>query len=1050
VTPVDFTHLNCHSYYSFLSGTASIAELIEEARRSGMKSLALTDTGGMYGAVEFYKAAKEAEIKPIIGAEIKADTQRVLLLAINREGFASISALVSRQQLEDGFSFNDSLRALASSRDAENIAFLADNAPLLKFIKESGARRICAEIVRAGKGGSSNETALIAAAKRMRIPLVATNNVHFIRSEDHGVHRALRAIGLRTSLSALKPADTVHHEHRFKTSVEMTCLFHDLPEALKNTSVLASECNVEFELGRPVFPLFEVPESETHYSYLCKLCFEGAARLYKPLTRTVMKRLSYELEVIDKLGFSPYFLIVWDIVRFARENCIPSVGRGSAADSIISYVLGITPVDPIKYNLYFERFLNLERADPPDIDIDFCWRRRQKVLRYVYEKYGYDKVAMIGTYYRFSFRAAIREIARVMGVPEGKISAFTKRLPYFSVRSVEEAVRVIPECRDLPLNEEPYRSVLAIAEKIQDFPRHMSTHPGGIVVAPRPITWYVPLQQGGSGLAITQYDMHGVEDTGLVKIDLLGQRGLTVVQDTVEAVKENYGIDIDFEKINPTKDLPTRNLIRRGDTLGCFYIESPAMRALEKKLRTDNYELMVAASSIIRPGVADSGMLDLYVRYHNKAEEVRYQHPLMKELLGDTYGIMIYQEDVIKVAHHIAGFTFGEADLLRRGMTKKRHWTNLNEYRSRFIRGAANRGIPEETAEQIWKQIESFSGYSFCKAHSAAYSVISFRSAYLRCHYPAEFMAAVLTNGGGFYSRPAYLEEARRMGLKIIPPHVNESEEHYTGRGRELRVALAQIKNLSRGAIRSALKSRSERGKFSSIEDFIIGTGVTRTDAEILVKAGALDNLGLNRSQLLWVLDAEYESIIGEYKARQGAQEATLFDNTFTFNARKPPALPDHSPDEKLRLEMEHLDMAVTAHPLTLFKEQITRIPHVFSPALPRFKGKTVTVIGWMVATKRAVTGKGEFMKFLTAEDEKGLVEAVIFPAVYRKYGHLLVTRGPFAITGKVDEEFGNLTLTVSKLELISYKPGIKFNNLYERADTQAFSDFSPILEGSL
>jgi DNA-directed DNA polymerase III PolC len=1043
---MDFTHLNCHSYYSFLSGTASVAELVDEARHAGMKSLALTDTGGMYGAVEFYKAAKEAEIKPIIGAEIESGGNRVLLLALNRDGFASISALVSRQQLEEDFSFKDSIGALAESREAANIAFLADSAPLLKFIREAGAPRFYAEIVRTGKGGSSKEAALIAAARRMRIPLVATNNVHFIRSGDHAVHRVLRAIGLRTSLSALKPADTVHHEHRFKTGGEMTCLFHDLPEALKNVAALARECNVEFDLGKPVFPLFDVPEGETHYSYLCKLCFEGAARLYKPLTRTVMKRLSYELEVIDKLGFSPYFLIVWDIVRFARENRIPSVGRGSAADSIISYVLGITPVDPIKYNLYFERFLNLERADPPDIDIDFCWRRRRKVLRYVYEKYGYDKVAMIGTYYRFSFRSAIREIARVMGVPEGKISAFTKRLPYFSVRSVEEAVRVIPECRDLPLNEEPYRSVLAIAEKIQDFPRHMSTHPGGIVVSPRPITWHVPLQKGGNGLAITQYDMHGVEDTGLVKIDLLGQRGLTVVQDTVEAVKANYGIDIDFEKIDPAKDLPTRSLIRRGDTLGCFYIESPAMRALEKKLRTDNFELMVAASSIVRPGVADSGMLDLYVRYHNRAEDVHYQHPLMKELLADTYGIMIYQEDVIKVAHHVAGFTFGEADLLRRGMTKKRHWTNLNEYRSRFIRGAANKGVPEETAEQIWKQIESFSGYSFCKAHSAAYSVISFRSAYLRCHYPAEFMAAVLTNGGGFYSRPAYLEEARRMGLKIIPPHVNECEEHYAGRGRELRVALAQIKNLSRHAIEATISSRREAGPFASFEEYLLRTGATRTDAQILVKAGALDGLGLNRSQLLWTLDAVYGDIIAEREARKDSHNASLFDGASVFQSARPPALPDHSPDEKLRLEMEYLDMAVTAHPLTLFTKQIRKIPRVLSTALPRHTGKSVTVAGWMVATKRTVTAKGEFMKFLTAEDEKGLMEIVIFPAVYRKYGHLLVTRGPFAITGRVDEEFGNITITASKLELIPYKSGIKLNNLYERSGSQS-SDFASAVD---
>ncbi len=1014
---MEFAHLNCHSYYSLLSGVASVSDLVREAKENGMKTLALTDTNGMYGAVEFYKAAREAGIKPVIGAEIVHDGDSLRLLAVNRTGFAAISWLVSEKNMNKSFSLFDSISKIISAGKSGSVVLMTDNLSTLRKLKRLEPEKLYAEITR-DERSLTTEKKLLNFAREEKIPPVATNNVHFIRQKDWALHRILRAVSRRTTLSRLPSSEVVPNECYFKTSGEMVCLFHNLPDAISNAAKLADECNVELQIGKPVFPEFAIPEGETNYSYLCKICFEGAARFYKPLTRKVIKRLSYELEVIDKLGFSPYFLIVWDIVRFARENRIPLVGRGSAADSLVSYVLGITPVDPIAHNLYFERFLNLERSDPPDIDIDFCWRRRVKVLRYVYEKYGYNKVAMIGTYYRFSFRSAIREVARVMGVPESKISSFTKRLPYFSVRSIEEAVKVIPECRNLPLDEEPYRSILSIAERMQDFPRHMSTHPGGIVISPRPVTWYAPLQPGGRGLAITQYDMHSVEDIGLVKIDLLGQRGLTVVQDTVEAVEENYGIQIDFENINPTENKRTRALISRGDTLGCFYIESPAMRSLEKKLNVENYELLVAASSIIRPGVSDSGMMDLFIKYHASQKDAQYTHPMMKKLLSDTYGIMIYQEDVIKVAHHIAGFTFGEADLLRRGMTKKRHWTDIREYHTRFIKGATNKGMDEESAESIWKQIESFSGYSFCKAHSAAYAVISFRSAYLRAHYPAEFMAAVLTNGGGFYHRSVYLEEARRMGLNIHPPLVNESEDIYTGKDGEIRVGLMQIKNLSHSSISSILRERAKDGKFTSLENLLMRTGISITDAQILIRSGALDDLPLNRPQLMWLLDASYNAV---RKARAEAEDinGNLFENTEPLPHYSPPELNDYSWQKKLKLEMEYLEMAVSSHPLILYKDAINSTPHVRSTDLKKYSGKTVRVIGWMVTTKRTVTASGDYMKFLTVEDLSGMMEVVLFPRAYKQYGHLLINRGPFLITGKVENELGNITITGTKIELL-------------------------------
>ena len=559
---------------------------------------------------------------------------------------------------------------------------------------------------------------------------------------------------------------------------------------------------------------------------------------------------------------------------------------------------------------------------------------------------------------------------------------------------------------------------MRMAAEIEGYPRHLSIHCGGIVISPFSLTDLVPLERSSNGLVITQYDMYPLEDLGLVKIDLLGQRGLSVVADTVEAARENYGEEVDFSRFDPEEDGKTQELVRRGETLGCFYIESPAMRSLLKKLRVDSFLLLVAASSIIRPGVSNSGMMRKFIDRHNGKEEVRYLHPRLEDLLKETYGIMIYQEDVIKVAHHLAGMDLAEADALRRCMSKKRNWEAMEKYRGRFIRGCRENGVSPEVADALWEQIECFAGYAFCKAHSASFARISYQAAYLKAHYPAEFMASVLTNQGGFYATSVYLEEARRMGLRPLLPHIHRSREGYTaekvsscwedGNRRDgIRVGLMQIKHLGRDTVRSILKHRSRGGLFLSFQDVCSRAGASFREIETLVRCGALDCLGANRPELLWKL-----GLLRRHK------EKVEGDALFSREPDAPP-LPDYSPLEKLKAETEILELAVSAPPLGFFRKQLNALGAVPSDALCEYAGRHVRVAGRVVTSKRTQTKQGETMKFLTLEDLHGLMEVTLFPGVYRRYGHLLPAELPLVVEGKVEEDCGSLSITASKLALM-------------------------------
>ncbi len=945
------------------------------------------------------------------GADPKTNA-RAIILAKNLEGFGEICRIISDRHLQPEFSLAKRLR----SASWHIIILCPDKEILHSIVQERGGKNIYVELTRFASTGGHHIRDLLKFAYRNRLPVAATNRTFFIRPEGWEAHRLLSAIRTNTTIHTLPPGTTVSPDAWMKPPHEMTRLFADFPDAVRNTRKISEQCQVVLPIGQVLFPRYDLPPDTTPSAYLSKLAYTGTRTLYGNILPTnVARRLAYELKVIDGLSFASYFLIVWDIVREAKARGIPTVGRGSAANSLVCRALQITEVDPIKHNLYFERFLNPERQDYPDIDIDFPWNRRDEMLGYVFKKYGHDHVALISAHVHFRGRSVLRETGKAIGIPIVEIDAFVKRLPHsVDISRLEETRDAIPECLNLPLEDEPYKTMIALGKRIEGFPRHLSIHCGGIVISPFPITDRIPLEKTPKGLVVTQYDMYPVEDMGLLKIDLLAQKGLAVLADTIRDVEAHTEIKIDFARIDPTGDPKTRDLIRAGKTIGCFYIESPGMRNLLKKLRVASFEMLTAASSIIRPGVADSGMMKSFIDRHNGKEKIRALHPKVEKVLKDTFGVMIYQEDVIKVANAIAGMSLGEAEGLRKCMSKKRDWEDMNNYRERFLSGARANGVTPKTAQEIWRQIESFAGYAFCKAHSASFAIVSYQTAYLKAHYPAQFMAAVLSNRGGFYDACAYVEEARRLGLTILPPHVNHSDSAFTtvassnasekGKRRGILVGLSQVKGLTAGTIHSIVKERRKK-PYTSLEGFLSRTTTDAHETESLIRCGALDGLGPSRPNLLWRLKIFYGDRRHSFSRATGQTAFPKDKRSISL-----PPLSEYSLQEKLLAELECLDIAVSAHLLSIYNIDGKNVTH--ASEISRLPGRLVTLVGWLVNSKRTRTVKNEFMKFLMLEDATETFEVTLFPKIYRRFGPLLYDRGPYFVKGRVEQEGQCCTVT--------------------------------------
>lgn len=1033
-----FIHLHCHSNFSLLNGTASIDDLIEYALRFSMPALALTDCNTVSGSVEFYEKAKLRGIKPIIGAEITmSDGSVVVLLVKNAEGYHNLCRLLTTVNLREGHGRflckNGDLihckkgLVLLSGGKRGRISHLAqqrrteDAAQLCRLYRETFGEDFYIEMTHYDDDALLN-CRLADLSRVTSVPLVATNDVFLMEPQDQPVRAVLRAIGNLTTVNQL--TDLGSERQYLMPAEEITKLFKRYPEAVKNTNIIADKCRFDYSLGRPVFPKLDLPENETSYSVLWKTAFDGLKMRYKPLKDKMLNRLKYELDIIHSKGFSEYFLIAKDIVDYCRSRGIPCVGRGSAADSLVSYVLGITQADPIKYDLYFERFLNPERSEPPDIDIDICWKRRDEVLNYLYNKYGTDKTAMICTFNTFQLRSAIGDVGKAFGLPEDEVRQLTKSLPHRSVNYLENAIKNIPECHSHPLTAKMYKKIVGISRRIAGFPRHLSVHPGGVIIAPDEITRYTALEVSGKGLIISQHDMTAIEKLGLVKMDVLGVRGLSVIADCVHDVTSQTekgdlpgrGVQLNA----PTKvagleyldgisenDEDTMRMIMKGETAGCFQLESPAMRGLLKKMQVESLKDIIDAVAVIRPGPAEGGMKDAFVRRRAGVEKVTYLHPLLEPVLKETYGIVVYQEQVLKIASVIAGFSFSEADVLRRAMTKSRTAETIKPVRDKFIKGAANNGIPEKSAQEIWKFLENFVGYGFNKAHSATYGILAYQSAYLKRHYPVPFMTAVLNNGGGFYSLCAYIEEARRKGITIEPPDVNKAEYQFTYNASTIISGLFPVYGLSHRSIERITAERKKE-PFHDLFDFLNRSAVIEKEAANLAKSGALRSIHPSEPEALAMIKVYFRNGRKSHIARRLTENLSLSPYTLA---------------QRVIAELETLQFAVSAHPLSLFSEIEFDPSIVLSNELEKYKNKDVVVAGWMVTSRRAPTSDGKYIKFATLEDKAGLMEVVLFPDVYEKYGKILKGYGPFRIRGKVQSRVpGEANIIVNSIHKIRPK----------------------------
>ncbi|MBM3789031.1 MAG: DNA polymerase III subunit alpha [Acidobacteria bacterium] len=990
-----FVHLHVHSNYSFCRGANRIEELVAASLARGMPAMALTDTNGLYGLIWFLQHAAEQGLRPIVGAEVRAGDDRAVLLARSRSGYSALCRIISRRHLETQFCLR---RALLEDR--EGLFVLSDRASLLEpLAKQNGTGHIYVEL-----NDPAAEPPLLEFSRASGIPVVATNEVYFVDPADFPLHRLLRAIDLNTSLSRIPPAELARQDCWLKPPDAVARRYPHLGRALENSLRIAQECSADLGIGRTLFPEFEAPGGADAFDFLREECYRGAEQRYGELSESVVKRLERELAIIRDKGFAPYFLVVRDIVRQSDRTC----GRGSAAASLVSYCLGITHVEPILHNLFFERFLNEGRSDPPDIDIDFPWDERDDILEYVFRKYGLERTAMISNHVGFRCRAAVREVAKVYGLPEAEIGSVTERMGYYwSMRRLPEMAHD-PVYKDMELKD-PWPEIIRWAEKLDGYPRNLSVHCGGVVIVPGRIDSHVPVEMAPKGVQIIHWEKDQAEDGGLVKIDLLGNRSLAVIRDALAAVRENSGVTIDYARWDPTVDPGTQDLIRRGDTVGVFYVESPAMRQLQRKCRTGDFDHLVIHSSIIRPAA------NTYIReYVHRLRGGAYRplHPILDEVLAETYGIMVYQEDVSRVAMAMAGFSAVDADLLRKVLSKKRAGNRLEDYRGMFCRGAAGRGVSAEVADRVWDMIMSFAAYSFCKPHSASYALVSFKSAYLRAHYPAEFMAAVLTNQGGYYSPFAYISEARRMGLQILLPDVNESRKEYWGKGRTLRVGLMQLKGLREAALEAVLEAR-RKGPFRSLEDLLCRADIDPSDLKILIKAGAMDRIagGATRPQMIWKALAWHES-----KAAHGGVMRSLFPDLLPIAA---PRVPQYSRRTVLEHELETTGFLLSRHPLALYRDALARLRHVRAADLPGYVGRRVTTVGWWVSGKIVTTGEGEPMEFISFEDTSALYETTFFPQTYAKFCHILNRSRPYVLTGRVEEDFGAVTLTVDDVRLL-------------------------------
>lgn len=1074
------TPLVTHSAYSLLWGVLMPQQLVEAAASAGWNALALTDRNSLYGLPVFLDACREKALRPIVGVECAGSWGRVVAIARTKEGFSRLTRLLSARAavlneagLPAGTSFAppDSARSEALTKaDAllwrELAATAAMSDPGLFLLSDSLAflRECQPSPWLFALLSTARESGWRALLKTGHKPVLSPE-ITFLELGQREVQRLLAAIGLGVTVhevpdSILAPEATAFKYARAadcagENGLESACSsagsadWHAaVPLGLRVCNLgksLAEACAanrrvMEEALSEPfgdiVFPKWQAVAARDEIVGTCApnegtgagipacealrgLAYEGAARRYGSLSPAVRERLDYELGIIEEKGFCDYFLVVKEIIKKAKRIC----GRGSAAASIVSYVLGITDVDPIAHNLYFDRFLNPGRKDPPDIDVDFAWDERDSVLEETVRIFGPERCARVANHNCFRFRGALRDTARAYGMPDEETSAMERRIEH----NREAALAGV---------DPVWKDIFVLAGRITGLPRNLGTHSGGIIIVPGNIADHVPVERTGSGILVTAWDKDGVEDAGLVKIDLLGNRSLAVVRDAIQNLREN-GIELDLERWRPEEDADTIAMIARGDTMGVFYVESPAMRLLQKKTGVGDFAHLVIHSSIIRP--AANRYIEEYIE-RLKGKVWKPLHPVLAELFSETYGIMCYQEDVSKVAVALAGFSSSDADAIRKVLTKKDRGHRLEMWKQRFYEGAAVRNIAPDVVDAVWDMIMSFSGYSFVKAHSASYAMLSFQSAWLRAHYPAEFMAAVLSNHGGFYSTLAYASEARRMGLELLPPDVNESALRCKGKGNTIRWGLGMVAGLSERTLKALVEARGEKlaprhtsifRPFVSVKDFAARVSFSREEAEAFVGSGALDSIaeGMSRPEILMALlkactaHSRYAGPGLFEDAERVSRGAYISSASHTRNLPEgSPSSPKTSERRIALSQMQWLGTTLSCHPLSLVPGAL-QMPRLKAAALDRHIGEYVRLAGWLITAKEVLTMHEEPMEFLTFEDETASFETVLFPAGYKQFRPVLLEGGAFVVEGRVEESHGAITVTIAALRRLPAIP---------------------------
>lgn len=973
-------YLNCHTYYSFQYGTLPVQRLVEEARKCDVRKLALTEINNTASYIELLRIKGELEVAA--GVEFRNETAMhemlYIILAQNNKGFEHLNRFLSHH-LASGKPFP----ARAPELPHTFVIY-----PFGKYEPEM----LCHHEFTGIRLHQLNVYARLAARQKLPHKFVLLHPVTFASPHDHAVHRLLRAMHYNTVLSKLSPEQQARPDEVMLPVNELRQRLQHFPELLLNTQRLLDNCSLEFVLGEDKNKKHVTGSAASDWDLLITRAWEGFQQRYDASDPTLRERFQRELDIIQKKNFCAYYLIAHDLIEFARSRNFEYVGRGSGANSMVAYCLGITNVDPIELDLYFERFLNPERSSPPDFDIDFSWDHRDEVYHYLFERYGKDHVCLLGTHVTYQERSVLRELGKVFGLPKHEIDA------------------LVDEPERNRHNDHITGLICRYAAYIHNFPSTISIHAGGVLITEQPIYAYTATTVPPKGLPVSHFDMHSAEDMGIYKFDILSQRGLGHIRESVQLIRQNKGIEVNINRFAEFKeDEKIKALLRTGQTMGCFYVESPAMRMLLAKLRCEDYLTLVAASSIIRPGVARSGMMRTYIeRFHAVRNGQSYQsiHPKMDELLRETFGVMVYQEDVIKVAHYFAGLTLTEADVLRRGMSGKyRSREEFQRIKDKFFSNCHARGYSEAVIERVWYEIESFSGYSFAKGHSASYAVESYQSLYLKAHYPLEFMVGVINNFGGFYKTEFYVHEARRLGARIEAPCVNHSAYRTTISGTTIYLGFIHIKGLETRLAQYIAEERLKHGSFRSLADFMCRLNPAPEQIRILIRAGALRFTGKTKQQLLW------ESMLYISRARTLKPAAELFDTT-----PKEYPLPALARNE---LEDAFDEIELLGFPLcNPFKLVASAEATHRAADIPEHAGKNICLLGYVVTVKNTYTVKGEGMYFGTFYDEAGeIFDTVHFPDTARQYPFR--GRGFYRISGKVTEDFGVYVVEVKTMEKI-------------------------------